>query len=308
MHSDSLKIYLLILVLLSCSYGFGQNTQPADSIVVKGKVTYSGGQALLGVTIHVKGMQKFTVTDFDGDYTIKAIPSSTLIFSYTGYENRSILVGNQKIIDVTLQPIMEVVKVIAHHPTFINKIFIRKGLNYHINEIKVENYKGILPLNFSFSGSIGTDFNDNSSYFYSLKNSIRLFQSRFLSFEASVENQNFKSLQFHQYRLDISTSFKLLSLNSKYYKYPRIKVILGHLNFDGREQSENLGIGLGLSRDLFNNFNLSASYTYWNNLSEVKTEALYRFGNSNWSALANYRHLSDYEEFQIGVAYNLNFY
>ena len=302
-----MKSSLLLFLLFVSMTSFGQNEQVMDSVVVKGKVTDPDGLALLGVTIQIRGTQKFTVTDFDGDYTIKAIPSNTLIFSYTGYENRSILVGNQKIIDVTLQPSLEVV-VILDHPSIRNSIISSRGLNYRINEIKVETYKGILPLNFSFSGSIGTDFDNNSTYSYSLRNSIRLFNSRYMSFEATVENQNFNSSQFHQYRLDVSTSFELLSFNSKYYKYPRIKVILGHLNYDGREQSENLGIGLGLSRDLISNFNLSASYIYWNNFSEVQTEALYYFGNSNWSALANYRHLSDYEELQIGVAYNLNFY
>ncbi|ARN77032.1 hypothetical protein BST97_02900 [Nonlabens spongiae] len=286
----------------------GNNSQAIDSLLVTGKVIDPDGRALAGATIQIKGTQKFTVTDFDGEYTIKVLPANTLVFAYTGYENQSILVGNQKIIGVTLQPILEVVAVTAGHPFLMNKIFISKGLNYKVNKIEVDNHKGILPLNFSFSGSIGTDLDNNSSYSYSLRNSIRLSGSRYFSFKAGVENQNFNGLQFHQYRLDISTSFKLLSFNSKYYKDPRIKVILGHLNYDGQEQNESLGIGLGLSRNLFSNLNLSASYTYWDNFNEVKTEALYRFGDSNWSALANYRHLSDYEEFQIGVAYNLNFY
>ncbi|WP_229252672.1 SusC/RagA family TonB-linked outer membrane protein [Dyadobacter helix] len=77
---------------------------PID-IVVKGKVTASENQeALPGVSIVVKGTQKGTTTDANGEFEIE-VPNveSTLIFSFVGYEPQEILVGTQSVINVGLK-------------------------------------------------------------------------------------------------------------------------------------------------------------------------------------------------------------
>lgn len=55
--------------------------------VVEGSVKDAGGEALIGVSILVKGTTSGTVSDFDGSYTLNvpADAEGTVIFSYTGY-------------------------------------------------------------------------------------------------------------------------------------------------------------------------------------------------------------------------------
>jgi TonB-linked SusC/RagA family outer membrane protein len=68
---------------------------------VKGTVT-ADGQPLPGATILEKGTTNGTSTDFDGNYSINADASSTLVFSYVGYATQEVAVGNQTAINVAL--------------------------------------------------------------------------------------------------------------------------------------------------------------------------------------------------------------
>ncbi|WP_084708890.1 SusC/RagA family TonB-linked outer membrane protein [Siansivirga zeaxanthinifaciens] len=72
-----------------------------NSQTISGTVT-ADGQPLPGATVLIKGMTKGTSTDFDGNYILEASPQSTLVFSYVGYATQSVLVGNQKTINVNL--------------------------------------------------------------------------------------------------------------------------------------------------------------------------------------------------------------
>ena len=71
---------------------------------VTGKVTDDSGQPIAGVTIFIKGTTRGTSTDFEGSYTI-TVPNSenVLVFTYLGFATQEITVGNQTIINVTLQ-------------------------------------------------------------------------------------------------------------------------------------------------------------------------------------------------------------
>ncbi|WP_343328527.1 TonB-dependent receptor [Polaribacter staleyi] len=73
----------------------------AQTITVKGNVT-GGGQPLPGVSILVKGTTNGVVSDFDGNYVIKAKNNSTLIFAYIGFATKEIKVNGKKSINVSL--------------------------------------------------------------------------------------------------------------------------------------------------------------------------------------------------------------
>lgn len=73
--------------------------------IVKGVVSSSDGELLVGATVLVKGTTTGTVTDLDGQYEI-TLPSgteATLIFSYAGYQAQEVAVGNRTEIDVQLE-------------------------------------------------------------------------------------------------------------------------------------------------------------------------------------------------------------
>ncbi|MGE5316620.1 MAG: SusC/RagA family TonB-linked outer membrane protein, partial [Chloroflexota bacterium] len=77
----------------------------AQEIKISGVVTDgSNGSTMPGVTIVVKNTTSGTTTDIDGKYNINVAPGSTLVFSFIGYTTQEIAVGNNKSINVTLQP------------------------------------------------------------------------------------------------------------------------------------------------------------------------------------------------------------
>lgn len=71
---------------------------------IKGIVTSIGTHdPLIGVTVKVKGTSRGTTTDATGHYTIRARQGDTLTFTYVGFSERHIAVGDQDTINVTLQ-------------------------------------------------------------------------------------------------------------------------------------------------------------------------------------------------------------
>lgn len=91
------KIFLFNVMLLLPLVMFAQQT-------VKGKVTEAtGGTALPGVGVIIKGTTVGTATDFDGNYTLEKVkPSDVLVFSYVGFNTQSITVGNNSTINIVL--------------------------------------------------------------------------------------------------------------------------------------------------------------------------------------------------------------
>ena len=70
--------------------------------VVSGNVTDESGEALIGVTILVQGANSGTVTDVDGNFSLKAASDDVLVISYIGYESKTIPVNGQKFLNVSL--------------------------------------------------------------------------------------------------------------------------------------------------------------------------------------------------------------
>ena len=77
----------------------------AQSVVtVQGQVTDQQNEPLIGVTVLIDGQSTGgTVTDFDGNYSIKAASNATLKFSYIGYQDQKIAVGGRGTINVQLK-------------------------------------------------------------------------------------------------------------------------------------------------------------------------------------------------------------
>lgn len=71
-------------------------------IKITGKVTDAGGEALVGVSILVKGTTIGTVTDIEGAYALDADENGTLVFSYTGFVSQEIAIGGRSKIDISL--------------------------------------------------------------------------------------------------------------------------------------------------------------------------------------------------------------
>lgn len=76
----------------------------AQSKTISGTVSDNYGMTLPGVSVLIKGSTQGTVTDLDGKYVLTSdLDISTLVFSYIGYTTQEVPVGNQNVIDITLE-------------------------------------------------------------------------------------------------------------------------------------------------------------------------------------------------------------
>ncbi|UZO82286.1 TonB-dependent receptor [Aquimarina sp. ERC-38] len=75
----------------------------AQTTTISGNVL-GEGVPLPGVSIFVKGSTIGAVTDFDGNYEIKANENATLVFSYVGFQTQEIAISGNTIIDVIMLP------------------------------------------------------------------------------------------------------------------------------------------------------------------------------------------------------------
>ncbi|MGC9341841.1 MAG: SusC/RagA family TonB-linked outer membrane protein [Bacteroidales bacterium] len=94
----ALRIVLtLFLSLFLVVTGYSQQR------TLTGKVTDEAtGDPLPGVTIIIKGTTSGTVTNFEGNYSLNAEPGQTLVFSFIGYSNKEVLIGEEEELNVQL--------------------------------------------------------------------------------------------------------------------------------------------------------------------------------------------------------------
>ncbi|HMG07572.1 MAG TPA: carboxypeptidase-like regulatory domain-containing protein, partial [Mucilaginibacter sp.] len=97
------RIFTISVLVLFCL--FFVNASFAQDATVKGKVTdASTGEALIGVSVSVKGTTTGAQTDVNGAFTLSAPPTATLVFTYIGYTTLSLPINNQTQLTVKLQP------------------------------------------------------------------------------------------------------------------------------------------------------------------------------------------------------------
>lgn len=93
-------IMVVALLLLSATHSYSQQ----DLIQIKGKVIDETGDALVGVSVRIKGNTTGgTATDKDGNYTLQASPSSILVFSYVGFDNQEAKVNPSGTMNITMR-------------------------------------------------------------------------------------------------------------------------------------------------------------------------------------------------------------
>jgi hypothetical protein len=109
------KIVFILLSVVMCNYAMGQSGE------LKGKITDSEtGETLIGATIMVQGTTKGTITDIDGNYSLKDLGkgSYNIVVSYVSYEQliQRVSVNGSTVLDIKLKPSsveMDAVKVTA---------------------------------------------------------------------------------------------------------------------------------------------------------------------------------------------------
>ncbi|MDL2257120.1 SusC/RagA family TonB-linked outer membrane protein, partial [Bacteroidales bacterium OttesenSCG-928-I14] len=93
------KIIIALICLNVFTLAFSQ------SLTLRGVVTATDDETLIGVSVIVKGTGRGTVTNLDGEYELKVSEGERLVFSYVGFKNQEFVVkSNQLRLDVILAP------------------------------------------------------------------------------------------------------------------------------------------------------------------------------------------------------------
>ncbi len=88
-----------LVVLLISALSFAQS-----GITVAGKVTDTFGEPLPGVSVVIKGTTKGTITDVQGQYSLKvSADREVLVFSFIGFKKYERQVGSNRIIDLVME-------------------------------------------------------------------------------------------------------------------------------------------------------------------------------------------------------------
>lgn len=89
-----LRMLVLLLGLFLSVGAFAQ-------IDVKGHVKDAQGEPIIGATVRVVGTQTATVSDFDGNFALKANQGADISVSYVGYQTQTVKAAAN--LDITLQ-------------------------------------------------------------------------------------------------------------------------------------------------------------------------------------------------------------
>ena len=96
---DRKRKWFVCLCLMLATMAWAQN----GTITITGQVTDQMKEPLIGVSVFIEGQSTGgTITDFDGNFTVKATSDATLKFSYVGYQDQLVKVGGKTVINVTM--------------------------------------------------------------------------------------------------------------------------------------------------------------------------------------------------------------
>ena len=97
----SMITFALLLQVFSLNALFAQN---AEEVTVKGKIVDINGEPLIGVNIvPEKSTSMGTITDMDGNFTIKVLADDVLKVTYIGFKEQSIPVEGRVIVNINME-------------------------------------------------------------------------------------------------------------------------------------------------------------------------------------------------------------
>ncbi len=92
-----MKHFLIwIFLFFFAMSGFAQNLN------IKGQITDTSGESIIGVNVKVKGKDTGTITDIDGNYHLQAASNDILVVSYIGFITQEVSVKNRTVVDIRL--------------------------------------------------------------------------------------------------------------------------------------------------------------------------------------------------------------
>ncbi len=282
--------FLVLFSFLVSSFCFSQRT-------ITGTVSDADGEPLMGATISIKGTGFFTYTDFDGKYSIEANSEDILVFSAL-CEPIEILVGDQTVVNVSISNTFYGNIIVGRGRE--NEVQLIHGYNYETLGFQFKHYGNILPKTYYFDLGYGNGFNGNSHLKFSLSKIISFEDYSSITIKTGVETADFDYSQYHSYKVSLSRKFQIRSAT----RHQQFSLFTGYMNYDGIFKSKDIGFGIGMKREM-GNLKISSSFIHWQEFNEFNASLTYYINRI--TVTGNYKHLADYEEFQIGLGYDFYF-
>ena len=110
-----LRMLVLLLGLFLSVGAFAQ-------IDVKGHVKDAQGEPIIGATVRVVGTQTATVSDFDGNFALKANQGADISVSYVGYQTQTVKAASS--LDITLLEDAAVLEILKRTPHTCGVLFL----------------------------------------------------------------------------------------------------------------------------------------------------------------------------------------
>ena len=95
-----LSLVLPVFSLLA----FSSTADAQENITVKGVVSATTGESVIGAGVMIKGTMTGVTTDIDGQYEIEAPDNAVLVISSIGYKTLEIAINGRTKVDVILEP------------------------------------------------------------------------------------------------------------------------------------------------------------------------------------------------------------
>lgn len=105
-----------------------------ENILIKGSIKDSKGEALIGVNVKIKNSSNGTITDFNGEFSLKASTGDILEISYVGYKPITLTVSPNTSYDIVMKEDTETLEEVVVTALGIKRE--TKSLTYNVQEVK----------------------------------------------------------------------------------------------------------------------------------------------------------------------------
>jgi TonB-linked SusC/RagA family outer membrane protein len=129
-------LFLTVMMIVSAASAFAQN------VTVKGKVTDSRGEPVVGATVMLDGNRTVgTLTEPDGSYSISVPSNASLTFSCVGYATQTVAVSGRSVVNITFEEDTEFLDetVVVGYGTQKKKLLTGATINITGDEIQKQN-------------------------------------------------------------------------------------------------------------------------------------------------------------------------
>ena len=100
---------------------------------VTGSVIDEAGQPVIGATVKLKGSQLGTVTNMDGNFSLKVPEGSVIVVSYIGYQTQELKAKEGAVLQVRLQPESKQLTEVVVTALGIKRA--QKALSYNVQQV-----------------------------------------------------------------------------------------------------------------------------------------------------------------------------